>query len=56
MFLLVHSLKVVTFVAMTFIAVFLVVFFFLAVVVGPLCRVEDRPAFKWPDKEPRRMV
>jgi hypothetical protein len=41
---------------MSFIAVFLVGFFFLALVVGPLLRIEDRPSFKWPDRKPRRMV
>ncbi len=41
---------------MSFIAVFLVGFFFLALVVGPLVRIEDRPSFKWPDRKPRRMV
>ena len=41
---------------MSFIAVFLVVFFILALVVGPLLRIEDRPAFRWPDRKPRRMV
>ena len=41
---------------MDFIAVFLVGFFILALVVGPLLRIEDRPSFKWPDRKPRRMV
>ena len=41
---------------MSFIAVFLVGFFFLALVVGPLLRIEDRPSFKWPDRKPRRML
>jgi hypothetical protein len=41
---------------MTFFFVFLAVFFFLAVVVGPWVGIEDRPAFKRPDKKPRRMV
>jgi hypothetical protein len=41
---------------MDFIAVFLVVFFVLALVVGPLLQIEDRPAFKWPDRKPRRMI
>ncbi|HEY7454273.1 MAG TPA: hypothetical protein VH683_06890 [Thermoleophilaceae bacterium] len=41
---------------MSFVAVFLVVFFFMALVVGPWCRIEDRPAFKRPDRRPRRMV
>jgi hypothetical protein len=41
---------------MSFIAVFLVGFFVLALVVGPLLRIEDRPSFKRPDRKPRRMV
>jgi hypothetical protein len=41
---------------MSFIAVFFVVFFFLALVVGPWLKIEDRPAFRWPDRKPRRMV
>jgi len=41
---------------MDFIAVFLVGFFILALVVGPLLRIEDRPSFKWPDRKPRRML
>jgi hypothetical protein len=41
---------------MSVVAVFFTVFFFLALVVGPMLKVEDRPAFKWPDKKPRRMV
>ncbi len=28
----------------------------LAIVFGPLFGAEDRPAFKWPDRKPRRMV
>jgi hypothetical protein len=35
---------------------FFAVFFVLALVVGPLLRVEDRPSFRWPDRKPRRMV
>jgi hypothetical protein len=31
-------------------------FFMLACVVGPLLRIEDRPAFTWPTRKPRRMV
>jgi len=41
---------------MTFLFVFFAVFFFLATVVGPAMKIEDRPAFKRPDKKPRRMV
>ena len=41
---------------MSFIAFFLVGFFILALVVGPLLRIEDRPSFKWPDRKPRRMI
>jgi hypothetical protein len=41
---------------MSFLFVFFTVFFFLALVVAPWLRVEDRPAFKWPNKKPRRMV
>jgi hypothetical protein len=41
---------------MSFLFVFFAVFFFLALVVGPLLRIEDRPSFRWPDRKPRRMV
>jgi hypothetical protein len=41
---------------MAFGLIVLGVFFFLACVVGPMLRIEDRPAFKRPDKKPRRMV
>jgi hypothetical protein len=41
---------------MTFVWIFFAVFFFLACVVGPFLAVEDRPAFRRPDKKPRRMV
>jgi hypothetical protein len=41
---------------MTFVWIFFAVFFVLACGVGPMLRIEDRPAFKWPDKKPRRMV
>jgi hypothetical protein len=41
---------------MTFLFVFFALFFFLALVVGPAMKIEDRPAFKWPDKKPRRMI
>jgi hypothetical protein len=40
----------------TFVLIFFAAFFFLACVVGPMLRIEDRPAFKRPDKKPRRMV
>jgi hypothetical protein len=41
---------------MTFLVVFFAVFFILAVVVGPAMKIEDRPAFKRPDKKVRWMV
>jgi hypothetical protein len=41
---------------MSFLFAFFTVFFFLAVVVGPWLRVEDRPAFKRPDKKVRWLV
>ena len=41
---------------MTFLFVFFAVFFFLSLVVAPWLRIEDRPAFKRPDKKPRRMI
>jgi hypothetical protein len=41
---------------MSFLFVFFTVFFFLALVVGPWLRVEDRPAFKRPDKKVRWLV
>jgi hypothetical protein len=41
---------------MDFVAIFFVMFFVGACIVGPLLRIEDRPAFKWPDRKPRRMV
>ena len=41
---------------MSFLFIFYAVFFFLALVVGPALRIEDRPAFKRPDKKPRRMI
>jgi hypothetical protein len=41
---------------MSFIAVFLVFFFVATIVIAPLSRIEDRPAFKWPDRKPRRMT
>jgi hypothetical protein len=40
---------------MEFIAFFFVGFFFLALVVGPLLRIEDRPEFLRPDRKPRKM-
>jgi hypothetical protein len=39
-----------------FIIVFFAVFFVLAYVLGPFVAAEDRPAFRWPDRKPRRMV
>jgi hypothetical protein len=41
---------------MSFVFVFFMVFFFLALVVGPALRIEDRPAFKRPDKKVRWLV
>ena len=38
---------------MSFLFVYFVVFFFLVFVVGPAGRIEDRPAFKRPDKKIR---
>jgi hypothetical protein len=38
---------------MSFLAVYFLVFVVLALVVGPALRVEDRPAFKRPDKKVR---
>ena len=39
-----------------FIIVFFAVFFVLACALGPFVAAEDRPAFRWPDRKPRRMV
>jgi hypothetical protein len=39
-----------------FIAFFFVGFFFLALVVGPLLRIEDRPEFLRPDRKVRNMT
>jgi hypothetical protein len=41
---------------MSFLFIFFAVFFFLAVVVGPAMRIEDRPAFKRPDKKVRWLL
>ena len=41
---------------MSFVFVFFALFFFLALVVGPAMKIEDRPAFKRLDKKPRRMI
>jgi hypothetical protein len=41
---------------MSFVFVFFTVFFFLALVVGPAMKIEDRPAFKRPDKKQRRWI
>jgi hypothetical protein len=38
---------------MSFLAVYFLVFVVLALVVGPALRIEDRPAFKRPDKKVR---
>jgi hypothetical protein len=38
---------------MSFLAVYFLVFVVLALVVGPVLRIEDRPAFKRPDKKVR---
>jgi hypothetical protein len=38
---------------MSFVFIYFVVFFFLVFVVGPAGRIEDRPAFKRPDKKIR---
>jgi hypothetical protein len=39
-----------------FLIAFFAVFFLLALVVGPIFGAEDRPAVRWPDRKPRRMV
>jgi hypothetical protein len=36
--------------------VFFAVFFVIVCVLGPFAAAEDRPAFRWPDRKPRRMV
>jgi hypothetical protein len=36
---------------MSFLAIFFLIFAVLALVVGPALRIEDRPAFKRPDKK-----
>ena len=41
---------------MSFVFVFFAVFFILATVVGPAMKIEDRPAFKRPDKTQRRWI
>ena len=41
---------------MSFVFVFFAVFFFLALVVGPAMKIEDRPAFKRPDKKQQRWI
>ena len=41
---------------MSFLAVYFLVFVVLALVVGPALRIEDRPAFKRPDKKVRWLV
>jgi hypothetical protein len=38
------------------ILVFFAVFFLLVCVLGPFVAAEDRPAFRRPDRKPRRMV
>jgi hypothetical protein len=38
---------------MSFLAIYFLVFVLLALVVGPALRIEDRPAFKRPDKNVR---
>lgn len=38
---------------MSFLVAYFTVFCLLAFVVGPLLRIEDRPAFRWPDKKIR---
>jgi hypothetical protein len=41
---------------MSFIAIYFIVFALLALVIGPALRIEDRPAFKRPDKKVRWLV
>ena len=41
---------------MSFVFVFFTTFFFLACGVGPALKIENRPAFKRPDKKPRRWI
>ncbi len=41
---------------MEFVAIFLLGFFVLAVVIGPLLRVEDRPDFLQPNRKARKMT
>jgi hypothetical protein len=41
---------------MSFIAVFFTVFFFVAIVLGPIFGAEDRPGFLRVDRKPRRIV
>jgi hypothetical protein len=41
----------ISFDAMSFILAFFIAFSLLAFVVGPALRIEDRPAFKRPDKK-----
>jgi len=38
------------------ILLFVVLPLLVAIVFGPLVGAEDRPAFRWPDKKPRRNV
>ena len=35
---------------------FIVLPLLIAIVFGPFLGAEDRPAFRWPDKKPRRNV
>jgi hypothetical protein len=41
---------------MSFVAVFFVAFFFIAIVLGPILGAEDRPDFLRPDSKFRKMV
>ena len=41
---------------MSFLAAYFLVFVVLALVVGPALRIEDRPAFKRPDKKVRWLL
>ena len=38
------------------IILFIVVPLLIAIIFGPMFGAEDRPAFRWPDKKPRRNV
>ena len=41
---------------MTFLAIYFIVFALLALVIGPALRIEDRPAFRRPNRKVRWLV